>query len=65
MSDRSYCRLTLLYLLWLFFVSWMGVHPNDPTGDVVLWRAYIALYPTAFFWVLGVLVKGALKRREK
>lgn len=62
MSDRTYCRLTLLYLFWLLFVAWLGIMPMTEGTDVFLWRAYAALYPTAGFWVLGCLVKGAFRR---
>ena len=65
MSDRTYCRLTLLYLFWLVVVSWLGLEPaSSPGSDVFLWRAYIAIYPTVFFWMLTALIKGAFRRLQ-
>lgn len=64
MTDKSYCRLVLAYLFWLAVVAWLGFTPIDsPGADVFLYRAYIALYPTAFFWVLAALIKGAFRGR--
>lgn len=66
MSDKSYCRLVLAYLFWLAVIAWLGLEPfQTPGADVFLYRAYIALYPTAFFWVITALVKGAIWGRRQ
>lgn len=64
MSERSYCRFVLFYLLWMVVLSYFGVGP--PAGensDAFLWRAHIALYPTVITWFVIVIAKGAFRRR--
>lgn len=64
MSERSYCRFVLLYLIWLAVLAFFGLSPpRGSEGDAFLWRAHMALYPTVICWIVMAITRGAFRRR--